>query len=153
MASHCLSPPTVDHTRESLFPKQRLTSGNHMGTGASVGKSQCGNLSVKNTMGTQSQGDSTILGNFLQKLKRFHSKYETRTPGSFCRERRNETILKYPMYCVLNVTELLSLCVWCTETPIKTKTLRVWNKERFITDSYREMGGSHPKNHKVTESF
>ena len=30
---------------------------------------------------------------------------------------------------------------------------RVSNRERFITDSYMEMGGSCPKNPKVTESF
>ena len=30
---------------------------------------------------------------------------------------------------------------------------RVSNRERFITDSYMEMGGSCPENPKVTESF
>ena len=30
---------------------------------------------------------------------------------------------------------------------------RVWNTERFITDSYKEVGDLCPKNPKVTESF
>ena len=29
----------------------------------------------------------------------------------------------------------------------------VWNRERFITDSYKEMGGSSPENPKMIESF
>ena len=31
--------------------------------------------------------------------------------------------------------------------------VNVWKRERFITDSHEEMGGSYPKNPKVTESF
>ena len=33
------------------------------------------------------------------------------------------------------------------------KNIRVWNRERFVTDSYKEMGDLRPKNPKVTESF
>ena len=54
---------------------------------------------------------------------------------------------------LLVVTEIASLCSGRTVRPTGTKTL-VWNRERFITDSYKEMGGdSCPKNPKVTESF
>ena len=55
---------------------------------------------------------------------------------------------------LLAVTKIASLRAGRTVRPINTKTLRVWNRERFITDSYKEMGGdSCPKNPKVTESF
>lgn len=75
---------------------QRRTSGNRMGTGASVGKSQCGDLSVKTPWGPSHSGIHNP-GRFPPEAQTcFHSKYETRTPCSFCRARRNETILKYP---------------------------------------------------------
>ena len=31
--------------------------------------------------------------------------------------------------------------------------IRLWHREKFIIGSYKQMGGSCPKNPKVTESF
>ena len=45
-----------------------------------------------------------------------------------------------------------SLCAQRTVRPVSTKA-RVWNRERSVTGSYKEMGGSCPKNPKVTERF
>ena len=45
------------------------------------------------------------------------------------------------------------VCVPNTQWGPSILNIRVWNRERFITDSYKEMGGSCTKNFKVTESF
>ena len=45
------------------------------------------------------------------------------------------------------------VCVPNTQWGPSILNIRVWNRERSITDSYKEMGGSCTKNFKVTESF
>ena len=62
----------------------------------------------------------------------------------------------FSFFCLkvfLLVLNLKSVCLIAQWGPSIPKHYRVWNRERFITDLYKEMGGSWPKNPKVTETF
>ena len=51
-----------------------------------------------------------------------------------------------------SVTEITSPCAWHTVMSVNTKHYSL-EQRKFITGSYKEMGGSCPQTPKVTESF